>query len=376
MATIFVVEDLAAEVVAGQGGQAIRVLQVLEGLRRLGHEPIFLEFLREAPSQDSVRYFTDVMTDWWDLDRSALLVESDRTSACGLAVKDVEKAARHARAVITVAAHYRERPWPWIGDVRPRVLFEQDPGFTQIWAKRHGARKIYGPQDVYYTVGRNVGTADAAVPAAGIDWSHMWNPVVMDWWDGTDLPEATAYTTVGDWRGYGYVEWNGDVFGPKSEEFRPFLDLPSRSGEEFELVLQISADDPDRELLTSSGWVLRQPDVVSAPEDYVAYLRASKGEFSCCKGTYAGLNTGWFSDRTAAYLASGRPAVVQATGFEDHLPVGEGLFAVTTVDEAVEAMRKIDRDYAAHSAAARRIADRYFRAETVFDRLLDDIGIA
>src|SRR5207245_7446913 len=201
------------------------------------------------------------------------------------------------------------------------------------------------------------------LPTLDLRWRPIWNPVVLDWWadrsgNGQRYPPTAAgrpvtrdhFTTVADWRGYGYLEFNGKVLGPKAEEFRKFIDFPRLAGAALDIALHIDPDDPDLVYLRSHGWHIENPDVVATPAGYRVYIESSLGEFSCAKGGYVGTGCGWFSDRSACYLAAGRPVILQSTGFEDLLPTGKGLFAVRTVEEAAEAVKVVRRDYALHSA--------------------------
>ena len=120
---------------------------------------------------------------------------------------------------------------------------------------------------------------------------------------------------------------------------------------------------------------LESAEVVAEPNGYRDYITGSAGEFTCVKGVYAGTRCGWFSDRSACYLAAGRPVVMQATGFEDLLPTGRGLFAVNNAEEAAEAIKAIRADYHAHSAAARRIAEEHFDSGRIATRVLEEAGI-
>ena len=166
-----------------------------------------------------------------------------------------------------------------------------------------------------------MGSERCFLPTCGIDWQPIWNPVVLDWWTPSRPVERDRFTTVADWRGYGYIEFEGRVLGPKSEEFRKFIALPNLVGEALEIVLNIDPEDPDITYLQDNGWKLEKPTLIHTPEMYRDYVSGSLGEFSCAKGGYAGTRCGWFSDRSACYLAAGRPVVLQSTGFEDLLPV-------------------------------------------------------
>jgi hypothetical protein len=373
MATLIVVEDLAAPASLGRGGHAMYVLQWLHGLERLGHRVVFLEFLKEDPGESKqtvAAYFGETMSHWWHPDQCALLVDKTLESLYGLDSKQVSHIADEAAGVISLAAHYRREPFPLVDKIRPRILLEQDPAYTQLWALGGDPVDIYGEQDLYFTVGANIGSPRCNLPTVEIRWRPTWNPVVLDWWAKTGAITRDRFTTVGDWRSYGYLEFAGQILGPKAEEFRKFIALPLVTGETIELTLNIDSADPDREVLQRHGWRLENPAVVSTPDRYREYVMGSVGEFSCVKGGYAGTHCGWFSDRSACYLAAGRPVVLQATGFEDLLPTGKGLFAVKTVEEAAEAVKAIRRDYAMHAAAARAIAREHFDSDRVVGRML------
>lgn len=375
MARLVVVEDFAGPSVVHRGGQAMRVLQVLEGLRRLGHDILLVEFLSEATPPDAVAYFHQALNGRWDPRRAAMLDASTGQAIAGVPSEEVRRFAADAQALISLAAHYRREPWPLLGDLQPRILFEQDPGYTHLWADDGDPLDIFGEHDVHFTVGANVGTALSSIPASGIDWRALWPPVVLDWWPVGAIVERDRFTTVGAWRDYGYLEFDGQILGPKVEEFQKFLDLPRHAGEQLELTLAIDEDDPDREMLREYGWRLEDPALVGTPELYRAYVTSSLAEFSCAKGGYVGTHSGWFSDRSACYLAAGRPVVLQATGFEDLLPTGEGAFAVHDVDEAAAAIAEVRGDYARHSRAARRLAEEFFDAEPLLARMLEGAGL-
>jgi hypothetical protein len=202
-------------------------------------------------------------------------------------------------------------------------------------------------------------------------------PVVLDRW-----PVAggafSRFTTVASWRGaYGAIEWGGRRYGAKAHEFRPLAGLPRRSGLPFEAVLDIHpADAADAERLREGGWRLRGAETTAGPERFAAYVRGSGAEFSAAQGIYAHTRSGWVSDRTVRYLASGRPALVQDTGQADTLPTGEGLLTFRTPEEAVGRARELAGDHARHAAAARRLAEEHFAPAAALAPLLDATGVA
>jgi hypothetical protein len=375
MATLIVVEDLAHPFVIGRGGHAMHLLQMLEGLRRLGHRVIFAEFLEEPPDEAHVRYFSEVIADWWTFDAAALL-DLRGAGYAGLEPAGLARLAAEADAVITQSAHYRREPWPLLENVTPRILIDLDPGYTHLWAAEGDPLDIYGEQDLHFTVGVNIGTPRCSLPTLGIDWRPTFPPVVLDFWRGEPPISRDRFTTIAGWRDYGYLEFEGRLLGPKVEEFEKFLGLPRLAGEPVELALTIDSDDPDHERLLADGWLLESPRVAWSPAQYRDYISGSLGEFGVAKGGYVGTRCGWFSDRSACYLAAGRPVLLQATGFEDVLPTGEGLFAVSTVDEAADAIAAVRGDYARHSRAAREIAREFLASDKVLGRMLAAAGIS
>src|SRR5207248_1578918 len=184
-----------------------------------------------------------------------------------------------------------------------------------------------------------------------------------DLWPAAEpSPPAAPFTSVGAWRGpYGPIEYCGRTFGLRAHEFRKFIDLPRITGRQFEVALDIDpADNRDIEALRENGWALADPRVIAAdPWDYQEYIRRSRAEFLVAKNMYVQSNSGWFSDRSICYLASGRPVLAQDTGFRHRYPTGAGLIPFTTPDEAAAGVEAINRDYARHARAAPQIAAEF-----------------
>jgi hypothetical protein len=378
MKTIIVVSDLAEPASIGRGGLGMYLLQWLQGLEQFGYRVVFLEYLKQEPGEAKefvVGYFRDTVTNWWHPRQSALMLATTGTSLFGLRADEVERIAHEAAAVITIAAPYRRDPYPFIAEVRPRILVEQDPGYTHLWATGGDSRDVFGEHDYYFTVGGKIGTSRCSIPTLDIRWQPTWNPVVLDWWSSGTAITRDRFTTIADWRSYGYLEFAGQVFGPKAEEFRRFMGLPRLADEPVEIALNIDPEDPDLAYLREHGWHIESPRLVANPDGYRDYVQGSLGEFSCAKGGYVGTRCGWFSDRSACYLAAGRPVVLQSTGYEDLLPTGRGLFAVRTVAEAAEAIRAIRKDYSLHSTAARAVVEEHFDSRRVVKRLLAAAGL-
>ena len=357
------------------------------GLRRLGFQVYFVEEIDEAhcvdaagrPAQfeDSANAatFRRVMDVFGFGQASALLCGPGERSA-GLPYARVLEIAQEAECLINISGHLRLAPL--LDRFRCKVFIDQDPGFTQHWLAAPGSTFRLPEHDAYFTIGENIGHPECGIPADGIDWRPTRQPVVLEEWPVIDSTAPERFTTIGSWRGpYGVVEHGGRTLGLKVHEFRKFVELPQRCGGSFELALDIHpADGKDLELLRRHGWAVVDPKAAAGdPERFRRYIQGSSAEFSVAQGIYVETNSGWFSDRTARYLASGKPALVQDTGFSRVLPVGEGLLAFTTLDEAVAGVDAIRRDYARHSRAARAIAEDYFDSDTVLSRLLDEISI-
>jgi hypothetical protein len=361
------------------GGNAWTRLSWVRGFKRLGFDVLFVEQLaRGADVGECAGYFRTVMGSF-RLAESSTLLDVEGTRVEGVPADRVADAARSAEMLFNISGHLnleaiRRGP-------RLRVYFDDDPGYTQFWhAQGHAGPGLEG-HDLYYTVGLNVGAPDCPIPTGGLPWRHARPPVVLEDWPAAPpvAPRGRLrFTTVASWRGpYGPVNFGGRTYGQKVHEFRKCIDLPRRAAAEFELALDIHpAEVNDLALLLDNGWRLTDPKQVAAtPEAFRQFVQASSAEFSVAQGVYVDPRSGWFSDRTTRYLASGRPALVQETGFSAHLGRGEGLVPFSDAEGAAEGARRIEADYAGHCAAARAVAERQFDSDRVLGRLLDELGV-
>jgi hypothetical protein len=255
-----------------------------------------------------------------------------------------------------------------------RVLIDGEPAFTQIKMElKRAAGEEVPAYDRYYTIGANIGTHRASAPTAGRKWNWVVHPVNLDLFQPDSAPDG-SFTTVMNWRAHDPIRWAGKLYGHKNTEFAKFLDLPKRLLVPVEVA--VSGKDVPRDLLTENGWGLRDAHAVTKTFDtYRRYIQASRGEFGVAKNVFVATNSGWFSDRSAAYLATGRPVVLQDTGFSQHLPCGEGLFAVKDVEEAAWAIEETTGDYMRHSKRAREIAAEHLEAQRVVARFLGELGV-
>jgi len=262
---------------------------------------------------------------------------------------------------------------------RCKVYLDDDPGFTQFWEAAGTSSARLAEHDIYFTFGENIGRAGCRVPTGGIEWHPTRPVVVLADWPVAAVDAPGVFTTVATWRGpYGPVTWNGHTYGLKLHEFRKFVDLPRLTGSSFELALDIhSAEDSDITLLREHGWRLVDPRAVAGdPFAFRTYVQESAAEYSAAQGIYVETQCGWFSDRTVRYLASGKPVLVQDTGFSNNLPTGDGLIAFRTLDEAAAGAQSIASDYQRHSDAARALAEEYFDSDLVLGRLVEQTAVA
>ncbi|HKY06600.1 MAG TPA: hypothetical protein VJQ55_00075 [Candidatus Binatia bacterium] len=358
----------------GRGGHIMYALQWLHGLRLLGHEVLYYD--RIDDSQESAALFARIMERWWDTDL-AVALRPNGEAAFGPSVDYVEGFARDAAGMITLGCQFSAEPDPWLASVRPRVLIDLDPGFSQLWAIEASAiEDVLGRHDLHFTVGSNIGTARSPLPTLGIEWRPIWNPVITEWWKPAAPRTRDRFTTIAGLWLNAYQPFQGALWGPKAEELKRFLRLPVLAGESIEIALESGSGDELTGELARNGWRIESADAVaSSPDSYMEYIAGSAGEFSCAKGLYVGARSGWFSDRSACFLAAGRPIVIQDTGIQAVLPTGAGLFPVASVDEAADAIHRIRMDYQHHSMIARQIALDHFDARRVLPPLLQAMGV-
>ncbi|HEX6960341.1 MAG TPA: glycosyltransferase [Lacipirellula sp.] len=368
----------------GRGGQMWVFLQYLLGFRKLGYEVLYVDALPPESCVDrqgnscraaeswNVEYLTASMKQYGLENNWTLLSEGH--DSFGVPRREMLRRVREAECVINVMGFLRD---PDVFDAAQRLVFlDIDPGFGQMWRQLQLA-DIFAAHDCFLTVGLNVGGESSLVPTCGLNWTATPPPVALDYWPAQPPRPGLPFTSVCTWRGiFGPIEYQGRTWGLRVHEFRKFMELPLATGGAFQLALDVDARDArDLRALNSNGWQLVDPrDAVQSPHDYQRYIQRSGAEFGVAKQMYVDTRGGWISDRTVCYLASGKPALVQDTGIRDKLPTGEGLLVFTTMEEAVEGVERIRRDYALHARAARRIAEEYFDSDKVLDRLLQNIA--
>jgi hypothetical protein len=367
------------------GGATWTRLSWALGLKALGFEVAFVEQIRADRCVDASgrpcafeesanrEYFGEV-TEQFGLSDLATLTCDDGESY-GLTSSELDDLVRSAIALVNITGHLTH---PRMGMIPRRIYIDLDPGYTQFWhAAGNPGPRLEG-HNFYYTVGENIGRPDCSIPTGGIPWRPIRQPVVLEHWPACPPVDPRPFSTIASWRGpYGPAQYAGNTYGLKAHEFRKVIELPRRVSQRFEIALEIDpADERDLVALRGHGWHVIDPRVVaSGPVAFRQYVQTSGAEFSVAQGVYVETRSGWFSDRTVRYLASGRPVLVQDTGFRSNYPVGEGLLAFRTMEEAVAGAERIARDYAEHGRAARAIAEAYFDSDRVLGRLLEETGL-
>lgn len=358
----------------GNAGAAWTRMSWVQGLRKLGFEVHFVEQLSEGLGGEEEKWFRSVIGAF-GLEESATLLGPEGTAAYGLLPGELEELAAETALLLNISGHLDR---PRVRDrVACRVFIDLDPGYTQVWCEE-GLIDLAN-HDHWFSVGTQVGGAECPLPDGGWSWRPTLQPVCLAEWPKQSVQKCQRFTTVAAWRGvYGPLDIGARSFGPKAHEFRRFLPLPQWTEGTFELALQIhAADEADLSALKEHGWRICDPREVAAdPEAFRAYVQGSSAEISVAQAVYARTGTGWFSDRTARYLASGRPAVVQDTGLEADLTFGKGLLTFRTLNEAACAVEAVRTDYAAHCRAARRLAEEHLAAGKVLARICEEVAVA
>ena len=384
-------------------GVTWQVLHYFEGFRRLGFDAFYVEDTGEwsyDPDQNTisedptyaVNSIRAVMALHRFADRWAYRAADGRVF--GLSAPELGRLFERADVLVnltgaTVLRDEHRR-------VPVRIYLETDPVLPQIEVAAGNPFHVdlLGAHTHDFTYGENIGQPDCGVPVSQFPYRPTRPPVVLDWWSPTAVSPGPCFTTVASWRQAGKdVEWQGQTYTwSKHHEFLKIIDLPRRTPQPLELALAVRGragdgatawvprDREDAEAiqsLTQHGW--RVVNAMALSRDnarYRDYILASRGEFTVAKDQNVRLRSGWFSDRSACYLAAGRPVVTQDTAFGKFVPTGEGLFAFTSRDDILVALEAINSDYGRHARAAREIAEAYFKAETVLAKLVEDAGVS
>jgi hypothetical protein len=360
---------------AGYGGHSWALLQYVRGFRQLGFEVTVLDrlepdMLGTVHQEEALAYLRGLLDDEDSV--SYCVLDTDGYSLGGLSREEALAKTRGARFLLNVMGFVRDPEL--LAAAQLRVFLDIDPGFGQVW-RELGLADVFAGHDAFVTVGRNVGRDGCGVPTGGLRWLTIPHPVVLE--RHPVVEGGRDFTSVGSWRGpYDGIDYEGRFLGLRAHEFRHFAALPGRVDPSFRLAFEIDpSDEEDMALLRREGWQLVDPrEVASDPAAYLRFVQGSRAEFTVAKGIYVELQSGWLGDRTAAYLATGKPALVQDTGLAPHYALGEGLLTFSMLDEAVEGVRSIEAGYSDHARAALRLAEAELDARVVLTRLVEEVG--
>ncbi len=359
------------------------MLQYVLGLKRLGHDVLFVEPLDRAavasvgdsfacsPIAESFRGTVQR----FGLEQCAALLIAGTRQTHGLPYERIRAVARRADLLINVSGMLADEAL--MEAIPRRVYLDLDPAFNQLWHAQ-GIDMRFDAHTHFVTVGLALGDDDCPIPTFEKRWIKSLPPVVLDQWPMAAQITHGAITTVANWRAYGSVEHDGVFYGQKAHSLRQLFALPTRCQRELALALAIHPDDAkDIADLKAYGWKLVDPvQVAGTPDRFREFVRGSWAELGVAKLGYVVSRCGWFSDRSACYLASGRPVLAQDTGFRRSLPTGSGLLTFTNVDDAHAGVAELEADYPRHARAARDLAAAYFDSDHVLDRLLQRVGVS
>lgn len=375
---------------AGQiplAGVAWQALHYVLGLRRLGFDVWYIEDSGAPPIDPGTGLpaadcnysvgFVRTMMERYDLGDRWAYWDAARNEVHGTTRENLTKLYRNAAAILNLsgATHLREEHM----QCPIRVYIDTDPGaaLAKLAEGDRDAIEFLGAHTHHFSYGENLGSDDCLVPDGGFSWGRTRAPVLVDLWDAGCVPAGPYFTSVATWENRRADIRLGDTTyrGSKHVNFLRFIELPRQLLQPFRLAM-LPPGPEVAERVRACGWDIVDPVPLSADmRAYRDFILTSRGEFTVAKDIYVGSKSGWFGDRSACYLAAGRPVITQETGFSRFIETGRGLFGFSTVDEVRDAVAQINGDYARHSIGAIEIAYEYFDADTVLRKLTDDIGV-
>jgi len=355
------------------------------GLQQLGHEVYWIADVDTERCYDS-NYNRVSFEEWngkqrfetaaksygiWP--RSCLIYNHGQVTH-GMSLGDAVKVAKTSDLLININGRFKTPEI--LVNVRCRAYIDLDPAKTQVYHAEYGVDQGLDQHEHFFTVGQNIGTPKCDIPTCGLIWHPLRHPVVLELWPANISDKYRRFTTISSWAGKETFDFKGRFSGEKSDQWQKFVELPKKTGQEMEIALKIHpAYEEDIKSFNENDWILSDPKQFRSLGDYRRYIANSRAEFSIANNRYVQFNTGWLSDRSARYLASGKPVLVQSTGVEDHLPTGKGLLTFSTLEEAVAGIEAINGDYLAHCQAARALAEAYFDSDKVLSKMLRQIGL-
>ena len=366
------------------GGMAWHHFQYVYGLKQMGHEVLFLEDsdnfaccynpetyeLSENP-QYGLR-FIQIFFSAFNMQKHWAYHDAHTGKWFGQTQQNVFDFCEMADIVLNISGVNPLRDW-W-ASIPYRILIDTDPVFTQIKHLTDEKANQFAKAHTHFaSFGENFGKPVCTIPDDQFQWQPTRQPVCIELWRISQRKMNANWTTVMQWDSYKTGEFNGSFYGMKSHSFKPFIALPGFLETE-KLELALGSSNAPRKDLEMKGWIISDPFVASkTPLVFQEYIAGSKGEWTVSKHGYIETKSGWFSERTLNYMASGKPVVIQDTGFSNFIPVGSGILTFSTLEDGIEQIKNVNRSYEFHCAQARNIVEEYFRADKVLTKLLDII---
>jgi len=353
----------------------------LIGLQRLGHEVYFVEEVTEdrcfgadggrAAFEHCVnqKLFRAAMERFGLVDRSCQIYNRGEATA-GLSRQSLVSICKDADLLFNMSGHVASDLV--LAHVKRRVYVDEDPVYTQLWHAEYGVDQNLAAHDAFLSVGLHIGTPECCIPDCGVTWRHFLPAVILDWWAPSFDASRQYFTTIATWSQFGDLAYLGDWYRSKAHELRRFADLPLRAAQKVSIVLQReSREEAEVDVLRKNGWMVSGPDDIDDLDRYRDFIQGSRAELGIAKHAYVQARSGWFSDRSAHYLASGKPVLAQSTGLEDTLPSDRGFLTFTDCDQAVAGIEAINSDYQMHCRAAREFAEEFLDYRRVLPRMIE-----
>ncbi len=377
------------------GGATWDYIQYPLGLKLLGHDVYYIEDTMQYPvyqlsdeawddCTECVKYLKKEMESIGLEDRWAYR-DGVTGNSYGMSQTKIEELCASADVFINVSCStvLREEYLK----IPRRIMVDTDPMFTQVEflqrpvppkEKGYSAFDFLNAHTDLYTFGLNIGKDDCRIPDLGFNWKTTKKPICIDFWNKTNtLNSLYGFTSIMNWKERAAFEYEKESWGQKNIIFEKFVELPKKTESSFDLIINRPADDNTKKSMLQlevQGWNILSPhELISNKDDYNNFIQASYAEFSVTKETYIKSNSGWFSGRSACYLAAGKPVITQDTQWTKYIPAGEGLFACDNLEEASNAVKEITADYSKHSKAAKEIAAEYFDSSKVLSDILKHV---
>lgn len=362
-------------------GTAWHHLHYADGFRRLGHDVYYVEQVEPRWCTDAAGrqcayvqsanrdLFRKVIEQFGFTDRATQLYDQGQ-DGIGLPLDTLLDVARDTDVLINISGHVKLESI--LERVKRRVYVDEDPVYTQLWRTEYGKALDLERHERFFSQGLSIGTPATPIPDGGIEWHPLLPVVVPERWPVRHEGSCRHFTTIASWGGFGDVSFQGEWFASKYAEFERFGELPRKVDQPLEVAMRRHRDDDPRvRMLRANGWILAEGTVLSGLDAYQTYIAGSRAEIGIAKNAYVKSRSGWLGDRAGHYLASGKPVLAQSTGFEGHLPTGRGLLSFGTMEEAVDGIENINRDYDVHCRAARELAEEHLSYRHVLPEMID-----